>query len=37
MKGFQIFQTFSHDEFLTRKYISQKLMLLENDKINIKY
>ena len=36
MIGFQIFQTISRGEFNIRKYISQKLMLPENDKINIR-
>ena len=35
--SFQIFQTISRGEFLTQKYISQKLMLPENDKINIRH
>ena len=37
MIGFQIFQIISRCEFLTQKYISQKHMLLENDKIDIRY
>ena len=35
--GFQIFDTISCSEFLIRKYVSQKLMLLETDKINIRH
>ena len=34
---FQIFQTISRVEFLARKYISQKLTLLENDKNDIRH
>ena len=37
MIGFQIFQTISYDEFLAPKYISQKLMFSENDKIDIRH
>ena len=37
MIGFQIFQTISCGELLAQKYISQKLMLLENDKIDIRH
>ena len=37
MIGFQIFQTISCGELLAQNNISQKLMLLENDKIDIRH
>ena len=37
MIAFQIFQAIGLGELLARKYIPQKLMLLQNDKIDIRH
>ena len=37
MIGFQIFQIISCSEFLAQKNISQKLMLPDNDKTDMRY
>ena len=37
MIGFQIFETIDRGKLLTQKYISEKLMLLENNKIDIRH